>query len=303
MGTTKMNNDEAVRVTNAAAVRFEIRRKCALDVMRSRFVRLFRERLGAYHFPVTEAKACDLDPPREALNRFIFSRHEESLAEELSDDLPVKLPNWKKKTYHPFCSFFAEDRDFGSLGRFEDLKLDDERDDRGADDFRLFEVNPPFDVHVIENVLRKVEEILGMKSTSTSPLASTETDFRKKRNVAFLLVIPEWLEQGSFRPDSPIDTLLRSNFLQASIVKRPHKHSYVKGRCWHWSKLPLERGPPSQPGVSKSRMSVFADGETVSFLGEAVSHAHGDETGLEDRRAFTKNRANILLQKIVEKWS
>ncbi|CAD7946312.1 unnamed protein product [Amoebophrya sp. A25] len=141
-------------------------------------------------------------------------------------------------TFHPYCSVFPEDRAFGSSGSFFDL-------DALPSDTDLFEVNPPFDVVFIERTLEKIENHLGAGCG---------------RPLAFLIILPEWLSQGAFRAKSPIDdVLLKSFYLRATAVRRPHKHKYVRGRCWHWRKLPTETGPPLQPGISKSRATILSN--------------------------------------------
>eukprot|EP00929_Paragymnodinium_shiwhaense_P033073 TRINITY_DN18230_c0_g1_i4.p1 TRINITY_DN18230_c0_g1~~TRINITY_DN18230_c0_g1_i4.p1 ORF type:complete len:436 (-),score=79.79 TRINITY_DN18230_c0_g1_i4:345-1652(-) len=79
-------------------VRFELARKRAVDTLRQRFEDLVAEYLSPHWFPACSSQAPEspakLKPPREAFNRWLFSGHDESLATEVLDDLPVRLPNW-----------------------------------------------------------------------------------------------------------------------------------------------------------------------------------------------------------------
>merc|ERR1712232_160684 len=75
----------------------------------------------------------------------------------------------------------------------------------------------------------------------------------------FLLAFPEW-QTNAFRTSSPVTRIQKSRFLLETRVRRPNQHHYVKGRCWGWSKLPEERGPPLAKGVSKSRLALLGVG-------------------------------------------
>lgn len=136
------------------------------------------------------------------------------------------------KRYHSYCSFFPEDIVFGSVGS-EFLQLPDVHLPA------FVECNPPFDVVVMQRLLQKIHSCLDAG-----------------RDVVFLLIFPEW-PGNSFRRESPIDTIMQSRYLAATILKRPHQHRYVRGRSWSWRRLPADRGPPSSPGVSKSRAAVL----------------------------------------------
>merc|ERR1712217_838106 len=76
--------------------------------------------------------------------------------------------------------------------------------------------------------------------------------------LSFLVIVPEWSTQGAFRPTSPVDDLAKSIFLRATMVRKPHQHTYVKGRCWMWSKL-KDSGPAVAQGVSNSRVLLLSN--------------------------------------------
>ena len=98
------------------------------------------------------------------------------------------------------------------------------------------ECNPPFDVSVMDRFV----------STLNDGLMSN-----KSYNVSALVVMPEW-QKSAFRGASPVTTLLESEYLISSILRRPADHRYLRGRTWEWSKL-NESKLPRAPGASKSR--------------------------------------------------
>lgn len=144
-------------------------------------------------------------------------------------------------------------------GAAPDIAPSQDHHDPEQDEQELFfEANPPFDVTVIERTVKRIEALLE----------------QTEKKASFLLVVPEWLPQGDFRPTGPIALIKEGRYHKASIIKRPHRHQYVKGRCWDWGGLPLERGPPVSPGVSKSRAALFSNWmsevEAAEFLARAV---------------------------------
>ncbi|CAD7970449.1 unnamed protein product [Amoebophrya sp. A120] len=192
------------------------------------------------------------------------------LADSTANGLISKPKQHPTRTYNAYCSFFEEDKLFGSSGSFFDFITTvvppvrgegagaaapfviEKEDNSGAPYF--FEVNPPFDVDVIHRVLTAIERTL---SSSQRNSVDANKDSSTSKQATFLLIVPEWLQQGTFRKNSPIDRILSSKFLRATVVKKPHKHKYVKGRCWHWKKM--ENGPPLSPGVSKSRATLLSN--------------------------------------------
>merc|ERR1719296_337586 len=113
----------------------------------------------------------------------------------------------------------------------------------------FLEANPPFDVFVMDRLLERVDQLL-------EAVAAIPGNGEQNLDLQVLFALPEW-QTSTFRTDSPITRLQASRFLAETRGRRPHMHHYVKGRCWDWSKLSEERGPPLAPGVSKSRVALL----------------------------------------------
>lgn len=138
-----------------------------------------------------------------------------------------------------FCSFFQEDRCFGSIGSCFDPIFEP----TGG----LFEMNPPFDCEVMESLIKRVDAWLSRAAA-------------EERKLAFVIAMPEWLPSAQYAT-SPIQTLLASRFLRATTVRPPLEHCYLRGRAWSFGGKSSAECPKALNAVSKSRVAILASQE------------------------------------------
>eukprot|EP00397_Hematodinium_sp_SG-2012_P047836 GEMP01054555.1.p1 GENE.GEMP01054555.1~~GEMP01054555.1.p1 ORF type:complete len:439 (+),score=83.81 GEMP01054555.1:164-1480(+) len=126
----------------------------------------------------------------------------EVLGKEVTECFASPLNVWcpsDDKGLRFFCSFFLEDRCFGSLGSFFDPRFEPTEG--------LFEINPPFDCEVMESVIKRVDAWLSRAT-------------KEERKLAFIIVFPEW-RRKLFHP---FYVVVRGPLVENQVPSAP-KHS------------------------------------------------------------------------------
>jgi len=158
------------------------------------------------------------------------------ITESFASPFNVWRPSAPSNAPRFFCSFFPEDRCFGSLGSFFNPEFEPTEG--------LFAANPPFDCEVMEQSIRRIEAWLTKAS-------------KEDKNLAFVLALPEWQPSTQYAT-SPIQDLLASSFLRATCVRRPQEHYYLRGRAWSTGGKASDELPKACKAVSKSRFTILA---------------------------------------------